>query len=171
MDRKPLDKYKKIKIVLTDVDGVLTDGGMYYTKYGDSMKRFHTRDGMGVNLLLKNGIKTIIVTKEKTKFVQHWAKKMKVEKLFDSIDRKEKVLERICMQFNVKLNELAFIGDDVNDIEIMKRVGITFVPNDAVKEVKVLAHYVCKLNGGEGVLREVSDLILDKKLGKKKKLY
>ena len=96
---------------------------------------------------------------------------MRVEKLFDSIDKKEKVLEKICMQFNVKLNELAFIGDDVNDIEIMKMVGITFVPNDAVKEVKVLAHYVCKLNGGEGVLREVSDLILNKKLGKKKKLY
>ena len=96
---------------------------------------------------------------------------MKVKKLFDGVDRKEKVLEKICMQFNVELDELAFIGDDVNDIEIMKKVGVAFVPRDAVKEVKDLADNICKLNGGGGVLREVADLILNKKLGKKKKMY
>jgi len=162
---------KKIKLVLTDVDGVLTDGGMYYSEDGDIMKKFHARDGMGVNILLRNNIPTVIITKEKTKFVQHWAKKMKVKKLFDGVDRKEKVLEKICMQFNVELDELAFIGDDVNDIEIMKKVGVAFVPRDAVKEVKDLADNICKLNGGGGVLREVADLILNKKLGKKKKMY
>ena len=82
------NRCKKIKIVLTDVDGVLTDGGMYYTKDGDVMKRFHVRDGMGVSLLRKNKIPTIIVTKETTQIVKKWAKKMNVAKLYDGIQQK-----------------------------------------------------------------------------------
>ena len=84
------NKCKKIKVVLTDVDGVLTDGGMYYTKDGDIMKRFHARDGMGVTLLRKNKIPTVIVTKESTKMVKKWAKNMKVSKLYDGIKQKDR---------------------------------------------------------------------------------
>ena len=86
-------KLSKIKIVLTDVDGVLTDGGMYYTKEGDVMKKFHARDGMGVTLLRKNNIPTIIVTKEKNQIIKKWSKKMNVKKLYDGVQIKEKVLE------------------------------------------------------------------------------
>ena len=85
-------KLSKIKIVLTDVDGVLTDGGMYYTKEGDVMKKFHARDGMGVTLLRKNNIPTIIVTKEKNQIIKKWAKKMNIKKLYDGIQEKEKML-------------------------------------------------------------------------------
>ena len=93
---KNLDnKLKKIKIVLTDVDGVLTDGGMYYSTSGDVMKKFHARDGMGISLLKKNGIPTVIVTKEKTQMVKKWAKKMPVAKLYDGIIKKEEILEKI----------------------------------------------------------------------------
>ena len=89
MKKELYKKFKKIKLVLTDVDGVLTDGGMYYTTEGDIMKKFHARDGMGVTLLRKYNIPTILITKEKTKMVKQWAAKMKVEKLYDGIIKKK----------------------------------------------------------------------------------
>ena len=88
-------KIKKIKILLTDVDGVLTDGGMYYSSKGDVMKKFHARDGMAISLLKRNGIPTILVTKEKTMIVKQWAKKMNIKKLYDGVVKKEQVLEKI----------------------------------------------------------------------------
>lgn len=155
-------KCKKIKLVLTDVDGVLTDGGMYYSNEGDMMKKFHTRDGMGVTLLRKQGIPTIIITKEKTKIVKQWATKMKIEKLYDGILNKESLIQTICKKYNVTPNELAYIGDDVNDIELLKKVGLSAVPNDAIKEVKQVSYYICKKNSGLGAFRELADLILEK---------
>lgn len=171
MRKKIVEKCKKIKIVLTDVDGVLTDGGMYYSEIGDSMKRFHVRDGMGVNILLRNGISTIIITKEKTKFVKNWAKRMNVTRLYDGITKKEDMIKAICDEFDTKPDNLAYIGDDVNDIKIMKSVGFAASPNDAMQQVKEMSDYVCNLNGGQGVLREVADLILDNQFGYKKILY
>lgn len=171
MRKKIVEKCGKIKIVLTDVDGVLTDGGMYYSQDGDSMKKFHVRDGMGVNILLRNGINTIIITKERTKFVRNWAKKMNITKLYDGVTKKEEMIRIICNEFNVKPDNLAYVGDDVNDIKIMMRVGFAIAPNDAVLQVKEISDYVCNLNGGKGVLREVADLILDNQFGHKKILY
>ena len=157
------NKCKKIKVVLTDVDGVLTDGGMYYTKDGDIMKRFHARDGMGVTLLRKNKIPTVIVTKESTNMVKKWAKNMKVSKLYDGIKQKEKIINKICSEFKVKNEKIAYIGYDVNDIELLTKVGLSASPADAIKEVKKISDYVCKTKSGEGVFREICDLILSKK--------
>ena len=154
---------KKIKIVLTDVDGVLTDGGMYYSKDGDIMKKFHVRDGMAVTLLNKNKIPTIIVTKESTQIVKKWAKKMKIKKLYDGIKQKELIVHTICSEFNVKPEELAYIGDDVNDIELLKLVGLSATPRDSIDEVKKICNYICRANSGNGVLREICSLILSKK--------
>lgn len=155
------NKCKKIKVVLTDVDGVLTDGGMYYTKDGDVMKRFHTRDGMGVTLLRKNKIPTIIVTKESTQMVKRWAKNMKVAKLYDGIEKKETIIEKICSEFKVKNEEIAYIGDDVNDIRLLTKVGLSFAPADSIENVKTICDYVCKTKSGQGVFREIVDLILN----------
>ena len=157
------NRCKKIKIVLTDVDGVLTDGGLYYTKDGDVMKRFHVRDGMGVTLLRKNNIPTIIITKETTSMVRKWAKKMNVTKLYDGIKQKELMIDTICSKYKVKPEELAYIGDDINDIELLKLVGLSAAPADSIKEVRKICNYVCKTYSGFGVLREVCDLILSKK--------
>jgi len=157
------NKCKKIKIVLTDVDGVLTDGGMYYTKDGDIMKRFYTRDGMGVTLLRKNNIPTVIVTKESTHMVKQWAKNMKVSKLYDGIEKKEKIIEKICSEFKVKNEEIAYIGDDVNDIELLTKVGFSAAPADSIQKVKTICDYVCKTKSGQGVFREICDLILSEK--------
>ena len=156
-------KAKKIKIVLTDVDCVLTDGGMYYTENGDIMKKFHTRDGMGVTLLRKEKISTIVITKEKTKFVKLWAKKMQIEKLYDGIQKKEDLINEICDHYNVKQEELAYIGDDVNDIALLKKVGLSATPANGISEVKKICDYICALKGGEGAFRELADFILQTK--------
>ena len=163
MKKLLLSKIKKIEILLTDVDCVLTDCGMYYDKRGDSMKKFHTRDGMAVTLLRKKSIPTIIVTKEKTIIVRKWAKRMKVYKTYDGIIDKVSILSKICKTFNVKSEQVAYIGDDVNDLELLKNVGFSAVPNDAISEAKIIADYICKTNGGNGVLREIADLVISAK--------
>ncbi len=157
------NKCRKISIVLTDVDCVLTDGGMYYTENGDIMKKFHTRDGMGVSLLRREKIATIIITKEKTKFVKKWAKKMNVEKLYDGIQKKEDLVTNICSKYDVTLQELAYIGDDVNDLELLKKVGLSVTPADGIPDAKKICNYICKSKGGEGAFRELADLILETK--------
>ena len=160
MKKELYKKFKEIKLVLTDVDGVLTDGGMYYTTEGDIMKKFHARDGMGVTLLRKHNIPTILITKEKTKMVKQWAAKMKVEKLYDGIIKKNMILDKVCKTFNLKSDEIAYIGDDVNDVPLLKVVCIAVTPNDGTKEAKSVSHYICKLKGGEGAFREFADLII-----------
>ena len=160
MKKELYKKFKKIKLVLTDVDGVLTDGGMYYTTEGDIMKKFHARDGMGVTLLRKYNIPTILITKEKTKMVKQWAAKMKVEKLYDGIIKKNMILDKVCNAFNLKSDEIAYIGDDVNDVPLLKAVCLAVTPNDGTKEAKSVSHYICKLKGGEGAFREFADLII-----------
>ena len=153
----------RIKIVLTDVDGVLTDGGMYYSKQGDVMKKFHTRDGMGVTLLRKKDIPTIIVTKEQTEIVKQWSKKMKIKELFDGIKNKELILDKVCKKYKISSKEVAYIGDDVNDLGLLKKVGFSACPKDGIEEVKKICDYTCKAVGGNGVLREIADLILKNK--------
>ena len=160
MKKELYKKFKEIKLVLTDVDGVLTDGGMYYTTEGDIMKKFHARDGMGVTLLRKHNIPTILITKEKTKMVKQWAAKMKVEKLYDGIIKKNIILDKVCKTFNLKSDEIAYIGDDVNDVPLLKVVCLAVTPNDGTKEAKSVSHYICKLKGGEGAFREFADLII-----------
>ena len=155
-----LNKCKKIKLILTDVDGVLTDGGMYYTKDGDIMKRFFVRDGMGVNLLKKQGIPTIIVTKEKNIVTKKWSDKINIEKLYEGIIKKEDILEKVCKIYELKTEEIAYIGDDVNDLELLKRVGLSVTPSDASDDAIKISDYTSKYNSGNGVFRELADLIL-----------
>ncbi len=171
MKKSIIQKCKKIKIILTDVDCVLTDGGMYYTSEGDYMKKFYTRDGMGVSLLKKNNIPTIIITKESTKIVRKWAKNMNIEKIFDGIIKKEQILDDIIRSFDVKKDEIAYIGDDVNDLELMKNVGFSATPNDGIILAKEIADYICNCKGGEGVFREIADLILTIQYPKKSNWY
>ena len=171
MNQRLIKKTKKIKILLTDVDGVLTDGGMYYSNKGDVMKKFHARDGMAISLLKKNGIPTVIVTKEKTMIVKQWAKKMNIKKLYDGVVKKEQIIEKICHEFKVKVEEIAFIGDDVNDVKLLKKVGLAVMPNDGIRQLRIICDYRCKARGGEGVLREIADLILKGKFSNKYKSY
>ena len=153
-------KASKIKVVLTDVDGVLTDGGMYYSTKGDIMKKFHVRDGMGVTLLRKNNIPTIIVTKEKNEIIKQWSNKMKIDKLLMGILNKETILEKICKNYDVQASEICYIGDDINDLGLLKLVGFSVTPSDGIIEAQKICDYICKNSGGNGVFREVANMIL-----------
>ena len=155
-----IKKCKKIKLILTDVDGVLTDGCMYYSSSGEELKKFHTHDGMAVELLLQKNIKTIIITREKSKIVISRAKKINVFKVYSGIKQKDKILNQICTKFKVAPNEIVFIGDDINDEKIMKLVGLSFAPSDATQTTKNIADIITNARGGQGVLREVTDEIL-----------
>jgi len=166
-----LEKCAKIKLILTDVDGVLTDGGRYFSENGEIFKKFHVRDGMAVNILLRNNIKTIIVTKESSKIVKKWGKEMNVDKIFSNSVKKESKLRTICNQYKLKPDQIGFIGDDVNDLELLKLVGFSATTNDSVDIVKDTVDYVCKKNGGQGAFREIVDLILKIKLGKQINWY
>ena len=163
MNQIILKKFKVISLVLTDVDGVLTDGGLYYSSKGDTMKKFHVRDGMGVNMLKRQSIPTIIVTKEKNQIISQWAKNMNIKKTFDGVLDKGKILDKVCNEFHVLPKNVLYIGDDVNDISLLKKVGISVAPSDAWPQVKKLVDYVTEKKGGEGVFREVSDFILKAK--------
>ncbi len=156
---------------MTDVDGVLTDGGRYYSSHGEELKKFHTRDGMGVNILLRNGIKTCIVTKEKSKIVFNWAKQMNISKTYSGVIRKEQKLNLISTNFKILPSEIAYIGDDVNDLELLKQVGFSVAPHDAIKQIQDQVDYVCELSGGNGAFREFADLILKIKYPTKKDWY
>ena len=153
-----IKKCKNIKLVITDVDGVLTDGGMYYSSKGESLKKFNTRDSMGMELLRQINIQTILMTRENSIIVKKRALKMKVD-LYMKIKNKKEYLPIICKKYKIKANNIAYIGDDVNDIEIMKSIGFSGAPNDAVDEIKSISNYVCKLKGGQGAFREFANFI------------
>ena len=151
---------KNIKLVITDVDGILTDGGMYYSKDGDIMKKFNTRDGMGVELLTKQKIGSIIITRENSPIVKKRGKKIKVLETHVGILKKESLLPKICKNYSLKIENIAYIGDDVNDFEIMQKVGFSCAPNDGIQKIKDISDYICTAKGGAGAFREVADLIL-----------
>jgi 3-deoxy-D-manno-octulosonate 8-phosphate phosphatase (KDO 8-P phosphatase) len=169
--KKNQNKCKKIELVLTDVDGVLTDGGRYYSKDGEVLKKFHVRDGMGINILLRNQIKTAIVTKEKSMIVKKWSKDMNVSKNYFGIFKKELELEKICKYFSLNPDQIAFIGDDVNDLKLLKLVGLSATPNDGNALIKEKVDYICNCDGGHGAFRELSDIILKNKFPKKQNWY
>ena len=154
---------QKIKLFLTDVDGVLTDAGMYYAENGDELKKFNTHDGKGLELLRNAGIKTGIITSENTKLVSRRAKKLKVDYLFQGKHGKCKleIAKEICALENITLSETSYIGDDINCTDLLSAVGFAACPADALLDVKNIEG-ITLLNkkGGEGVVREFADLIL-----------
>lgn len=152
-----------IKLFLTDVDGVLTDAGMYYTENGDELKKFNTRDGMGMALLRRDGIKVGIITSEKTKIVERRAQKLKLDYLVQGAVDKLAEAENICRQEGVGLENVAYIGDDINDKELLGKVGLAACPQDAQDEIKSIPGIiVLGQKGGFGVVREYAEYIRKK---------
>lgn len=151
----------KIKMFLTDCDGCLTDGGMYYSENGDELKKFNTRDGMGFELLRKMGIITGIVTSENVNLNRRRAEKLKLDIMESGCKNKVEVVKRLCKEYGVTLENVAYIGDDINDIDVLKIVGFGCCPADAVSEVKNVAKYIAKTKGGEGVIREIVQKIME----------
>ncbi len=153
--------FVKIKLFLADVDGVFTDAGMYYSEKGDELKKFNTQDGMGMKMLKKYGLKTGIITGEDTKLNKRRFEKLKVDFLYQGVDDKLSIAKEICKKLNIQLNEVLFIGDDVNDIELLKNCGIAVCPSSAQESVKAIPNII-KLSskGGDGAVREIINKVL-----------
>jgi YrbI family 3-deoxy-D-manno-octulosonate 8-phosphate phosphatase len=153
-------KLKNIKILITDVDGVLTDGGLYYTSEGLIMKKFNVKDGMGMKLLRDSGIKNAIITTDTSELIKIRSERLKVDYLFLGVWDKENKLLEICKSENISTEEVAFIGDDVNDLGIIKEAGFSACPSDAVEDVQDIVDLTLTKKGGDGAFRELADLIL-----------
>ena len=150
----------KIKILFMDVDGVLTDGGMYYSDKGEVLKKFNTRDGMGIQLARENGILPVILTRETSQIVRRRAEKLQVKEVHIGVEDKLKTAAEILSRYNLCFEDAAFIGDDINDIPLLQKVGISFCPADAIETVRRTVRHVCEKEGGRGVVREVVDSLL-----------
>lgn len=153
-------KARKIKWVITDCDGVLTDTGVYYTDSGEFMKRYSIRDGMGVERLRHIGIETAIITGEQSKPLVHRAEKLKINELYMYIKNKPACLEEFKIKHDVENEEIAYIGDDFNDEEVLKIVGLSACPKDALTQIKESCDYICTANGGHGAFRDLAEMII-----------
>ncbi|MEX2485553.1 MAG: HAD-IIIA family hydrolase [Brumimicrobium sp.] len=145
---------------MTDIDGVWTDGGMYYDETGNEWKKFNTSDSAGILLAKKLNIPTAIITGEDTKIVDRRAKKLNVEYIYQGVSNKVKVANDLCLELNIELRETAYIGDDIGDWELLKNVGFSACPSNAPSYIKEIVHYVTKKNGGEGAFREFVEKII-----------
>lgn len=153
------DQLKKIKLLAVDVDGTLTDAGMYYSASGEELKKFNTRDAQGLALIRTKGIEVAIITKENSPIVTARAKKLNIDNCHIGIDDKISCLRSICSRLKIDLENTAYIGDDVSDLECMRSAGFTACPSDAAETIKNISHYICKNAGGAGAVREICDLL------------
>lgn len=151
---------KQVRLFASDVDGVLTDAGMYYSESGDEWKKFNTRDGMGIKLLQRAGLITALVTMERAKLVVRRAEKLAIPEVYLGVQDKLAVLRELAAKHGLTLRQVAYIGDDVNDLEALEAVGFSAAPADGVPPILKAVDYVCRKKGGEGAVREVADLIL-----------
>lgn len=160
MEKNKLTKlFKKVKLLILDVDGVLTRGEIVYDDKGRELKIFNVKDGLGIFLLGKMGIKTILLTAKNSAVVRRRAKDMRVREVIGGIIPKESVLLKISSKYKVRPENICFMGDDLIDVGIMERVGTPIAVSDAPQTVKKHASYVTARRGGEGAVREVVELI------------
>jgi 3-deoxy-D-manno-octulosonate 8-phosphate phosphatase (KDO 8-P phosphatase) len=157
-----VDRARPIRLLLTDSDGVLTDNGVYYSAAGEEMKRFSIRDGMGVERLrVFAGVEVGIITGERSGAVQRRAEKLGITELHLGIRDKPAVLdEEILARLGLTADQVAYIGDDTNDVAVMQRVGLAACPADATPFARAVAHYVCPSPGGHGAFRDFAELII-----------
>ena len=156
-----------IKLFISDVDGVLTDGSMYYSEFGDEMKRFSTYDGMAFIILNNKAIKTAIITSENTKIVSNRAKKMKIDFLHQGQTGSSKldVVKAICRENQIDFNSVSYIGDDVNCFDLLSSVKYAACPSNAVKKIKDIPNILqLSTKGGDGAVREYLEYLIEKKL-------
>lgn len=153
-------KAQNIKMLVMDVDGTLTDGKIYLGNKGEELKSFHVRDGMGIKLLARYKIKIAIITGRESEIVVNRAKELDIKDVYQGIDNKKKVYQELKNKYNLFDQDIAYVGDDINDLELLKIVGLSLTVNDAVEEVKDNCDFISSKNGGEGAVREIIDLII-----------
>jgi len=156
-----LNKAKGLKLFLLDVDGVLTDGTITYTHEGNEIKSFHTRDGLGIRLLMESGVEVGLITARESEAVNRRVQDLGIKYVFQKAKNKLEIFNTLLKELNLQPSEVGYMGDDWLDLPILIRVGFAATVEDAVPEVLQVAHYVTKRKGGRGAVREVCDLILE----------
>lgn len=154
-------KLSKIKVLLTDMDGVLTNGTVFYTQEGQLLKQFNVKDGLAVHLLHEAGLKCGIVTSDISSIGKIRGTRIRFDFVFTEAINKSLILDEIISKTGLKEEEFCFIGDDVNDIPILNRVGLSVAPADAHSKILAIVDYVSQKPGGSGVFREIADLLIE----------
>ncbi len=157
-----IKRIKKITMLICDVDGVLTKGGIILGSEGQEFKQFNVQDGMGITLAREGGLKTGIITGRQSEAVTQRARELKFDVISQGIEDKLKTLVSIMGDFNIEYENICYIGDDLLDMKIMRRSGISAAPSNARREVKEISDIVTEKKGGEGAIRELVELILKK---------
>lgn len=156
---------KRIKAIVMDVDGTLTDGGIYMGEHGEVMKRFDVKDGYAIhNMMPKMNIIPVVITGRTSDIVMNRCGELGINCVIQGCQDKVVVLKEVIADLDIEMDEVAYIGDDINDMDCMRIVGITACPNDAAKEVRSICDFVGESSGGHGVIREFVEWISEKKL-------
>lgn len=155
---RSLDRFKAIRLLSLDVDGVLTDGGLYYADDGTVSRKFSVRDGVGIKRVLALGIAVAIVSAGTTRSIRHRARTLGVRHVMIGVDDKRAAIEKLCRDLGCALAETAHVGDDLNDVPLLEAVGLPLSVADAVPEARAAARYVARRRGGDGAVREICDL-------------
>lgn len=160
----------EVKLLALDVDGVLTDGGLYYTDSGEELKKFNVKDGLGLKLVMQAGIEVAIISASNSAATLHRANKLGIRYVFIGVEDKLAILKQLCEDLSLSLAQVAYVGDDANDLQILKSVGCPLTVADAMLENQTCAIYVTKLAGGQGCVREICNLLLPPQVKVKSKI-
>ncbi|MGI9146241.1 MAG: KdsC family phosphatase [Chloroflexota bacterium] len=154
------DRARRVRLLCVDVDGVLTDAGMYYGPDGEVLKKFNTRDGMGLARIREAGVAVALISGEDSAIVHARAAKLKIDDVFSGVSDKRAAVDDLCARKRLGLDEVAFIGDDLNDLPALECVGLACAVADAAEPVLAVAHYVTQRRGGDGAVREVCEFVI-----------
>ncbi len=154
------DRARRVRLLCVDVDGVLTDAGMYYGPDGEVLKKFNTRDGMGLARVREAGVAVAIISGEDSAIVHARAAKLKIDDVYCDAANKRAAVDVLCDKHGLALDQVAFIGDDLNDLSALESVGLACAVADAAEPVQAVAHYVTRRRGGDGAVREVCELLI-----------
>ena len=163
-DTELQSRLSQLKLLALDVDGILTDGGLYYTETGEVCKKFNVKDGKGIKLLMQSGIEVAIISANDSAATMYRAQKLGIVNCFTGVGEKLVVLKNLCQKLDLSLSEVAYMGDDLNDLPVLKAVGLPLTVADAIPENRAVAAYVTELTGGQGAVREVCNLLLNSQL-------
>ena len=155
-------KFSELKYLFLDVDGTLTDGGIYYDENGNEIKKFNTKDAAGIFAAKSLGIKIIVITGRECKATQRRLEELNIDCIYQNVKNKEDFIKQFIKKNNILKNELGYIGDDLNDYSSMKLVGFVGCPKDACKEIKNISKCISNLNGGQGAVRDIIEQMLEK---------
>ena len=159
-DKKELNKFRNIRLLAMDIDGVLTDGGVYILESGQEFRRFDIKDGLGIKQVMEKGIQVVWISAGVCKAALHRANKLGVSEVHLGVSDKRQCLEKICSEKDIPMDRVAYIGDDLTDLDVIEQVGLPCAPINAIEKVRQAVCYVTQAQGGHSAVREICDLLL-----------